>query len=597
MKNREMRGLSPHRWVRWSCGAAASLASLFVVSAVSATPTTNTGQAYVDECAASGVPIPPPLRYEDAFHNQNGTQWVNAGILENEFTAPGLVADVFYSETPDGVCVALPRSTQSAGPGTIPDNIDLLGVICQGVTSSKACFWDRANSSPFDTLDVLDFRGAAELTDVCTDCHRGENAYIIHPNTPLGDIPNRWPDNWYDPIVLASFPQNPGPTTLFDTGWDLTESCLGCHSNSSGGRFPAVNNTTTSYCDILKKAFGNTMPLPIPAGATPEAHPPYQALLDACDPGSMEGMKMMSFDDPDAGDWKADRGTLSFVSGNQTEGTGALRVNSSGYVRIDSIPFASWTIPMIGTRLDLDVYVPPAGQPNKYWLGTVQLYVTIPSKSMFNAYVGQVELTPAGTGWRTTQFTLPSAIQSALLEAHPDVRFGIATNTPNGAPPLRLDKLRFAGTLSNSAVPPASLLQYDFEHGSDWEGIQGAVVSLERTTERSFAGFQSLEADLIGPTLNGGAFTEPVVEPAAGQIFWVRVYIPAGAPVNGITPYVKDGADVFTDTWNANLPRDRWLALGMKVPATTTLPLKELGVKVYLTAPYDGPIFIDAVQW
>ena len=61
-------------------------------------------------------------------------------------------------------------------------------------------------------MNIEDFQSGATLSNgVCTDCHAGENPYVVHPAGPL----NMWPDNhpqaWYTPLIKPSWPQNPGP--------------------------------------------------------------------------------------------------------------------------------------------------------------------------------------------------------------------------------------------------------------------------------------------------------------------------------------------------------------------------------------------------
>lgn len=603
-------------------GVAGGISSLLIGTTAGAATTTNAGQAYIDECAAAGVPTPPEWNYENAWHGVN-SQWVNNGVLDNEFISGGLTAEVFYyqSTAPLGVCIALPRSTFPAGQTPDegpPTRIDLLGVICQSSVTGAACFWDHGSPwrtggvEPLETLLFGDgtvethFVGGADLAagngGVCTDCHRGENVYIMHPETALGlSVPNRMPGVWHEPIVPAGWPENPGPTNLF--GPDESESCLACHRAGSpigGGRFPQVSNQTSQYCGtILEQSFGKTMPMGS-LDDDPADHEPYQLLLQACmappPPESNPAQKMMSFDGPAEQFWSAQVGTLSTVTDTVTEGAAAMAVNASGYVRLDSSSFNTWELPVVGTQLDMDVYVPPAGQPQPYWLGAVQLYVTVASAQINNYFVGHVELTPGGTGWRNVSFTLPSQVTTALAQQHADVRFGIAVNTPNGAPAVRLDNLHFAGTLSLPPAPPALQVQYNFERGGAWTGLDGAVDGTSNTGAVAFLGFSSMQIDLDGAS-DGRVWTEPSTSPSPGATVLYRVYIPSGAPISAIQPYVMDANWAWTDSWNTNLPRDAWVTVAVVVPQWATLPLKEIGVKAYLSQPYAGPIYLDAIQW
>jgi hypothetical protein len=590
-----------------------------------ATGTTNGGQAYLDECEAAGVPTPPPWNYEDAWHERPNSLWRRSGVVTPTFAgSSNQIAEAFYyeSDSPLGVCIALPRSVFPAGQAPEdgpPERIDLLGVICQGVVSGKACFWDHGfqyvsgGISPFQTLDFGDgplsttFVGGAELVGpgnsnpggICTNCHRGENVFIIHPASNLGlGIPNLMPQVGHDPIVPVGWPQNPGPTDLFSP--TDTSSCLACHNGPIGGRFPAVSQQTESYCRILQNTFGTTMPFPNPTGNEERADfPPYDLLLDACGipapPGENPPEKMMSFDGPASEFWAADVGTLTDESSNFTQGTASMAVNAGGYVRLDGLPFRTWSVPMYGSEVELDVYVPPS-QPEPYWFGSVALFINIPSAQLVNTFVGHVELTPCRPGWRTVSFTLPPQVRAALAEQHSNVRFGIAVNRPNDAPPVLLDNLRFAGTPFLPPSPPPLKVQYDFERGGQWEGRDGVVVATENSSEQAFLSSSSLKVSLDGSDA-GRVWTVPGSSLTPGSAVNYRVYIPSGTPISAVQPYVEDANWVWSHSFNTNLPRDAWITLSVVVPEDAELPLNEIGVKFYLSEAHTGPVFLDAIQW
>jgi hypothetical protein len=250
--------------------------------------TTNKGQAYLDECAASGVPIPPPIGVLDP----NGTAgWRSLGFIPpTEQFIVGTPAEVRAFVAPTGMCIALPRYTNAS-----LTNVSLDGVICLSSTTSKVCFWDNSmNNGPNFTfasgdripigvpnlaIDPLgryqaggaeiEFAGGGE----CTDCHAGENPYIIHPNSNLGgvfmgdlnspplNLPTFGPDR-YDPIVGATWAQN----QLSHSEPLVPRACSTCHTlGGSGGRFPHLSNELPGYCGtVLANAINRTMPLGAP---------------------------------------------------------------------------------------------------------------------------------------------------------------------------------------------------------------------------------------------------------------------------------------------------------------------------------------------
>lgn len=226
------------------------------------------GTEYIRSCAAAGVPIPPPV-----FTGG----WVNRGALANPFISQGATAEVmfFQSTEPEGACIALPRYP----PGS--DRATLFGLICVGTQSRNACFWDNPRDKTFQKnvpVPIDDFVGGLDLVanaqGVCTDCHAGENPYVIHPDEPAFDgiTPDIMPTGWHRPLVDASWPQNPGPTNALDAQAS-TRRCDSCHRAGAAGRFPDASSQLPGWCGtVFATAVGggatNTMP---PTGLGPQS--------------------------------------------------------------------------------------------------------------------------------------------------------------------------------------------------------------------------------------------------------------------------------------------------------------------------------------
>jgi len=250
---------------------------------VSPSFTTLGGAAYINECNTAGVPIPP---------DWGTSQWISKGTLSNaeEFISKSLEAEayVYDSNSPAGLCIALPRSQGNT--------IELLGIICLSKASSNACFWDnQRNKMGFEiqkgtVVPLLDFAGGADLFGgsggVCTECHAGENSFVIHPNTNLG-LPrlsglDLFANDWYRPLVHPDWPQNIGPTNLLDSVPSMGK-CTTCHTQTGGGgRFPELStDILNGYCNtILSPASTRTMPPGNPGDSTYTPH--VNALIDAC---------------------------------------------------------------------------------------------------------------------------------------------------------------------------------------------------------------------------------------------------------------------------------------------------------------------------
>jgi hypothetical protein len=252
--------------------------------------TVNKGQAYINECREEGVPIPPPINQMDPTGLAG---WRSEGFIPtSEQFIVGTPAELrsYRSLMPEGMCYSLPRYSS----GSL-STISLDGVICMGKKSSKVCFWDNqwttggmVDDFPISAGEIVPIgvpttpggkyqAGGAEIEfgpgGVCTDCHAGENPYIVHPDSvlrgttqwqelgePVGDLPT-FAENRYVPLVGASWPQN--DASFLSTS--LPNSCKGCHVKGGAGRLPHLSNKLPLYCSVvLNQAGQKTMPLGAP---------------------------------------------------------------------------------------------------------------------------------------------------------------------------------------------------------------------------------------------------------------------------------------------------------------------------------------------
>ena len=234
---------------------------------------------YMKQCAKEGVPLPPPW---------GDPGWVSEGKL-----AKGTVlafqelpnAEVFVSRTPQGVCIALPRADEK-------DTIRQLDQICQG-KDGKACFWSNVSPKDGETflkvvdgLDPANIAGGDKLGLNCTRCHRGDNAFIIRPGTPLQlgpddpcekkDPGSRFgptdPDKRFQPIGRGRDPKqkDPNEAAPFENPKDLfplgDRPCSACHG---------IPKPSPSYCAqvLLPMIINGEMP----PKSLPPAPPPNPA--------------------------------------------------------------------------------------------------------------------------------------------------------------------------------------------------------------------------------------------------------------------------------------------------------------------------------
>lgn len=208
--------------------------------------------AYVADCRASRVPIPP---------DWGNAQWLFRRDLEPQYDfLSGGGTKVYTYNDVNGVCFALPRSSSG-----------LMGIICQSESTGKACFWDNIDSTTGRRVDwrtspvvIANLQNGSDLAENCTECHRGKNVFLIHPGSAL-DVPlDIDPSIRYTPIGQSAW-SNPGP--LFSSPGI---ACYTCHE---------IPVPSRSYCDVVLATAARTT---MPPGGTPIGWPassgsPYSA--------------------------------------------------------------------------------------------------------------------------------------------------------------------------------------------------------------------------------------------------------------------------------------------------------------------------------
>lgn len=143
---------------------------------------------YRESCRAKGVPIPPDWKSTSSEWDRHGnlhTILLTPNHLDRTPVDDTSFASVWSYASPDvrGACIALGRSSGS------------FQIICQSAMTGHACFWSNDPSSPStvwspDTAEVQiaslrdPVQGFAQGTVPCTECHRGNNAFLYAPDDP-----------------------------------------------------------------------------------------------------------------------------------------------------------------------------------------------------------------------------------------------------------------------------------------------------------------------------------------------------------------------------------------------------------------------------
>ena len=141
--------------------------------------------------------------------------------------------------------------------------------------------------------------------------------------------------------------------------------------------------------------------------------------------------------------WGASAGSLATVSSPITQGSFALQWSNIAYAEIQSAALSQAEAP-IGGSLAYDLRL-PTQQPNPYWLGVTQVLLSVPSRGVYNAFIGSRDLTGLSLGtYHTITLNIPQWVRTALQGAtYSDLTVKIVLNVNQGSGPHLLDNFRF----------------------------------------------------------------------------------------------------------------------------------------------------------
>lgn len=226
--------------------------------------------------------------------------------------------------------------------------------------------------------------------------------------------------------------------------------------------------------------------------------------------------------------------------------------------------------------------------------------------------VGQVILSwTAGSG--ATSYNLYRAGQSGGESKTAPIITGITgtscTNTSlNSGTTYYYQVVAVNGSGSSGFSPEAhaptagvnDVAQFNFETSSQgWTGGVGMVSDIAASAAQHFAGNQSLAVNMNASSSDVGTPSVGNVAIAAGATITFHVWIPGGAKIGAVQPFVQDR------NWNwignyigsGNLTFGEWNTITVTVPANAPTPMQKLGVQFFTSAAWTGTCYIDSISY
>jgi hypothetical protein len=141
---------------------------------------------------------------------------------------------------------------------------------------------------------------------------------------------------------------------------------------------------------------------------------------------------------------------------------------------------------------------------------------------------------------------------------------------------------------------------YDFEESKQgWTKSGPPITNATRSTAQHAAGTSALEVSFDGAGTALVSVPNPALRPGATVSF--RIYVPAGARLNWIQPFVQRGPAegyAWTGAWTpiASFRPNTWTTVTLQAPADAR-SFATLGVQFETAGSFRGRVYIDDVRF
>ena len=242
------------------------------------------------------------------------------------------------------------------------------------------------------------------------------------------------------------------------------------------------------------------------------------------------------------GDWHSVETTISLDSRKKSEGVKSL-VTPAGWKTVESRNVSSADFELVGEKMSLDVYVPLQTQ-NVYWIGNVELWMSVPSSNKRIQIGRQQNIQPYLGNWKSYEFDVPVQTLELLAEPHSDIRFQIVLNSADS---IWIDNLRFAGKMSPNPVNKWTP-QCPGDNGCDSTGplqlrINGSirVVAEDGTPLTGYMAFENEAIPLVG------WYSENSFDYVPGKRYLLKLYNLGGRPYRMNAWVSGESSKLFND--------------------------------------------------
>ncbi|MFD2611654.1 glycoside hydrolase family 44 protein [Paenibacillus gansuensis] len=140
--------------------------------------------------------------------------------------------------------------------------------------------------------------------------------------------------------------------------------------------------------------------------------------------------------------------------------------------------------------------------------------------------------------------------------------------------------------------------QFNFESGQLQGFYAAGGATVAASTAQKYAGSSSLQLSVNG----NGYYYARKDSPSgltAGKTVSFRVWVPSGAGIESVQPYVQDGNWSWYGAWTgySSLTKNAWNTITLTIPSNAPSPINVIGLELKTSASWNGSIYLDSISW
>lgn len=229
-------------------------------------------------------------------------------------------------------------------------------------------------------------------------------------------------------------------------------------------------------------------------------------------------------------DWTITSGSIA-TSTARSQGSFSIKASGVSSASLKSVNMTTLSAPTSTLAFDIQL---PTAQPNASYYGTIELHVNLPSKGIYDSFVGYKLLQPPFQkgSFQTIQFMIPDWIYQKLkTTTYSDLSWRFLISLPTGNSGIHFDNLRFGATPTEwpNALSSASSDAWLIQNHASIQKLKPRVLVLNFDNTRTNAQATALaNAEVVGlregsrPRGYLNASAQPMLEYQIDKVIDVR---------------------------------------------------------------------------